>query len=53
MEVMQNQGQIQVDFIILNSVSLFEKTRPFMEQSKVIHLYLDNNKTRQNCSRKL
>lgn len=49
MAIMQNQGQIQTNFIILNSVSFFEKARPFMEQYEVIHLYLENDKTGQNC----
>ncbi len=37
--------------MILNSVSFFEKARPFMENHLVINLYLDRDLTGQNCSR--
>jgi len=30
-------------FCILNSLSFFEKSRPFLEQHNAIHLYLDND----------
>ena len=50
MAVTQDGGQIQSDFIVLNSVSLFEKARPFMEQHDTIRLYLDRDKTGQNYS---
>jgi hypothetical protein len=33
------------DFVILNSLSLFEKARPFLESHKSINLYLDNDAT--------
>lgn len=46
----QNQQQIKTDFVILNSVSFFEKARPFMEQHEAIRLYFDNDKTGQNYS---
>ena len=39
------KSQISTNFTILNSVSLFEKARPHMEQYEVINLYLDNDKT--------
>ncbi|MFW2475372.1 MAG: toprim domain-containing protein [Sediminibacterium sp.] len=39
------------DFIVLNSLSFFEKSRPLMENYKNINLYLDNDKSGQNCSR--
>jgi hypothetical protein len=39
------------DFLILNSTSFFEKALPFMEQHKAVHLYLDRDKTGQNCTR--
>lgn len=51
MAVTQNSGQIQSDFIVLNSVSLFEKARPFMERHEVINLYFDQDKTGQNYTR--
>jgi hypothetical protein len=38
-------------FCILNSLSFFEKSRPFLEQHNAIHLYLDNDKagTKTTC----
>jgi len=39
------------DFVVLNSVSFFEKARPFMEAHEVIRLYLDRDVTGQNYSR--
>ena len=38
------------DFIVLNSLSFFEKSRPVMEKYEQVHLYLDNDKAGQNCS---
>lgn len=38
------------DFIVLNSLSFFEKSRPVMESYKQVKLYLDNDKAGQNCS---
>ncbi len=46
----QNQHQNLSDFVVLNSVSFFEKARSFMEQHEAINLYLDNDKTGQNYS---
>lgn len=51
MAIVSIENQISTDFTILNSVSLFEKARPLIEQYEVINLYLDNDKTGQNCSR--
>lgn len=51
MAIVSVESQISTDFTILNSVSLFEKARPHIEQYPVINLYLDNDKTGQNCSR--
>ena len=39
------------DFIVLNSLSFFEKSRALMEKYERVHLYLDNDKAGQNCSR--
>ena len=47
----QNQPKAVIDFLILNSVSFFEKARPFMEQHQAIRLYLDRDTAGQNCSR--
>ncbi|MBI1782167.1 MAG: toprim domain-containing protein [Sphingobacteriales bacterium] len=39
------------DYIVLNSLSFFEKSRVIMENYKQVKLYLDNDKAGQNCSR--
>jgi hypothetical protein len=39
------------DYIILNSLSFFEKSRAVMENYNQVKLYLDNDKAGQNCSR--
>jgi hypothetical protein len=36
----QIKRKTATNFLVLNSVSLFEKARPFMEQHKAVHLYL-------------
>ncbi len=46
----QNQPKEDTDFLILNSVSFFEKARPFLEAHEVIKLYLDRDATGQNYS---
>ena len=48
----QNQGLVTSDFLILNSIAFFEKSRPFMEQHNTIRLYLDRDKTGQNCTQR-
>ncbi|WP_348813883.1 toprim domain-containing protein [Flavobacterium maritimum] len=40
------------DFVVLNSVSFFERARPFMENHKQIRLYLDRDTTGINCTRR-
>lgn len=47
----QNQPKKDTDFVILNSVSFFEKARPFLEEHEAIKLYLDRDATGQNYSR--
>ncbi|MDE3183185.1 MAG: toprim domain-containing protein [Bacteroidota bacterium] len=47
----KKEGAIESNFVILNSVSFFEKARPFMEQHEIIRLYLDRDSTGQNYSR--
>ena len=47
----QNEPSFQWDFCILNSISFFERSRPFLEQYNSIHLFLDNDTAGQNCSR--
>ena len=51
MAIHKNQSQTPSDFVILNSVSFFEKARSFMEEHECIRLYLDRDATGQNCSR--
>lgn len=51
MVIHKNLSPITQDFVILNSVSFFEKARPFMEQHESIKLYLDRDTTGQNCSK--
>jgi DNA primase len=46
----KNQPATESNFVILNSVSFFEKARPFMEQHEIIRLYLDRDTTGQNYS---
>lgn len=50
MTIHKNQTANESDFVILNSVSFFEKARPFMEQHESIRLYLDRDTTGQNYS---
>lgn len=51
MVVHQNEPEKRFDFVVLNSVSFFEKARPFMENHQDVRLYLDRDVTGQNCSR--
>lgn len=51
MVVHQNEPEKRFDFLVLNSVSFFEKARPFMENHQAVRLYLDRDTTGQNCSR--
>ena len=41
------------DFVVLNSVSFFEKARHFMEQHQAIRLYLDRDTPGQTCTRRV
>ena len=47
----KNEPASDTDFVVLNSVSFFEKARPFMDQHETIRLYLDRDSTGQNYSR--
>ncbi len=49
--VHQNIPENGFDFVVLNSVSFFEKARTFMEKHDVVRLYMDRDATGQNCSR--
>lgn len=41
----------KTDYIVLNSLSFFEKSRTVLENYNQVKLYLDNDKAGQNCSR--
>src|SRR5690606_19720689 len=49
--IQQNLKEDSHDFIILNSLSLFETARLFMEDHSRILLFLDRDEAGQNCSR--
>jgi len=46
----QNDKAIHSDFLILNSTAFFEKSLPFMMRYTNTRLYLDRDKTGQNCT---
>lgn len=48
--IRENEPTPATDFVILNSVSLFEKARPFLEQYPSIRLYLDRDTAGQHCT---
>src|SRR4051812_25110 len=48
--IQKNIRPIEADVVVLNSLSFFEKSRPFMEQHELIKLYLDRDESGQNCS---
>jgi len=52
MAIHQNQEHTDMDFMILNSVSMFHRARPFMENHDTIRLYLDRDATGQNFTQK-
>jgi len=47
----KNQQQKPTDFLVLNSVSFFQKARPMLEQYPAINLYLDRDNTGKNVTR--
>lgn len=49
--LVQNMSASEWDYCVLNSLSFFEKARPFLEQYEFIHLFLDNDTAGQNCSK--
>jgi hypothetical protein len=50
MAIHQNKPRTATNFLVLNSVSFFDKAWPFMEQHEVVGLYLDNDSTGQKFS---
>jgi len=49
--LIKNQTQSKWDFCILNSLSFFEKSVPFLLSYETVHLFLDNDAAGHNCSR--
>ena len=47
----QNQQQVLSGFLILNSLSFFERSLLLMEKCDSIHLYLDNDNAGRKCSK--
>jgi DNA primase len=45
----KNLPENSQDFVVLNSVSFFERARRFMENHRSIRLYLDRDVTGRNC----
>jgi hypothetical protein len=48
----KNLPENSQDFVVLNSVSFFERARPFMEQHQLIRLYLDRDAAGQKYSKR-
>ena len=48
----KNLPEKSQDFVVLNSVSFFERARPFMEKHQSIRLYLDRDTAGQKCCRR-
>jgi hypothetical protein len=48
----KNLPEKSQDFVVLNSVSFFERARPFMEKHQTIRLYLDRDAAGQKCSKR-
>ncbi|MFC6858405.1 toprim domain-containing protein [Zunongwangia atlantica] len=48
----KNLPENSQDIVVLNSVSFFERARPFMEKHQAIRLYLDRDPTGQNLTQR-
>lgn len=48
----KNLPEKSQDFVVLNSLSFFERARPFMEGHRSIRLYLDRDVTGKNCTQR-
>ena len=46
----QNQQQQLTNYLVLNSLSFFEKSILLMEKHKSVHLYLDHDKAGRQCT---
>jgi hypothetical protein len=51
-ETTKNLPEKGQDFVVLNSVALFERARPFMENHNIISLYLDRDASGINCTQR-
>jgi hypothetical protein len=49
----KNLPEKSQDFVVLNSVSFFERARLFMEQHQAIRLYMDRDAAGQKCSKRI
>lgn len=47
--LLNNQEQGLTNFLILNSLSFFERSQLLMEKSRCVHLYLDNDTAGKAC----
>ncbi|HWB26318.1 MAG TPA: toprim domain-containing protein [Chitinophagaceae bacterium] len=47
--LLNNQEQSLTNFLILNSLSFFERSQLLMEKSRSVHLYLDNDTAGKAC----
>lgn len=47
--ISHNQGVNNQNFLILNSAAFFEKSLPFMQEHRRVHLLLDTDKTGEKC----
>jgi hypothetical protein len=48
--IRQNAPQSATNYLVLNSLSFFQKSRPVLEQYQQINLYLDRDKAGQTCT---
>ncbi|WP_413999146.1 toprim domain-containing protein [Flavobacterium sp. W1B] len=51
-ETTKNLPEKGQDFVVLNSIALFERARPFMEKHNIINLYLDRDISGINCTQR-
>ena len=49
-QTIYQQTPVTSDFLILNSTAFFEKSLPFMSRFSSVKLFLDRDKTGQNCT---
>ncbi|MES1197685.1 MAG: toprim domain-containing protein [Chitinophagaceae bacterium] len=50
--LLKDLPKVQADFLVLNSLSFFEKSRNQMEKYQTVHLFLDRDKTGIKCTEK-